>query len=258
MYRVNEMRLNEYLTSYKSRMEPIPEKKFDQLLKTTYSDIEKYYRTGAYRIYRGVGSHLNSFDDHLYMSPSFNRKEQSGAKNVVNLIVNNHSSWQAFPKREICCSSDYDGAFFYGGVYIVYPPNGTKIGVCPNDDFIEMENFLFSPYILSECGDIYCVNSLIEEFLLSNKLKPIDDYNDLIRASNEIEKLRQSKQLKIVNPLVYGFNYYEGSFIDLLAKFVTPKKFDIIKPGDNIPSNRELWMDVPCLLKKPKINEDKF
>lgn len=63
----------------------------------------------------------------------------ANTRSYVGLIMDNLDVWQSYPKRSqsLICTSGYTTASWYGdqtNVYRVFPVNGTKIAVCPDED----------------------------------------------------------------------------------------------------------------------------
>ena len=88
-------------------------------------------------IYRGVDE---GHEDFYTISPAGFSRQSANTANYTTLFVDNSPAWQAYPKRSqsiICTSSRRMGASyaFGGALYRVLPKNGSKIGVCPEDDF---------------------------------------------------------------------------------------------------------------------------
>jgi len=45
---------------------------------------------------------------------------------------------------------------------------------------------------------------------------------------------------------------YDNTFLNFIRELINPKHDDwsIVKSGDNIPKDREVWMSCPCVLVK--------
>ena len=101
-------------------------------LKGDYSDSINNFKNGRL-IYRGVDK---EFDKRLY-KPSVGGRISANTSNFVTLLVDNLDSWKQYPKRSksLICSTDWSISEIYGPVFIVLPKNGSKIGVCVEDDF---------------------------------------------------------------------------------------------------------------------------
>lgn len=86
-------------------------------------------------IYRGV----NTSEPHLLISPKKSRRVSKNTSNLYTGLVDGLPSWKDWPKRSqgIICSSSKDTAGQYGHEFLVFPKNGSKIGICLNGDFWE-------------------------------------------------------------------------------------------------------------------------
>lgn len=122
------MRYYEIITEGRSQV--ISEHEFRAML-PDYSDI-----LSKKSIYRGIDiSHDTEF---LKVDPKTEKLRRSAnSANYVTLFVDNEPEWSEFPKRSqsLICSVDVNVADGYGNVFRVLPKNGSKIGVCPANDW---------------------------------------------------------------------------------------------------------------------------
>ena len=244
-------RLNRYITE--SRAQAIDEDKFIDLARKNCSDILKYYSNGSNkRIYRG-GSLRSEFG---YADVSkFEERKSRNTNNYYTLIMNHSKSWKQYPKRNLICSTDYMYASGYGNkLSLVLPYNGVKIGVCSSDDiwdsFPTLDNLHSSVenlnYILSSISEITIGKEIGDSNIQSFKkdLKEFDDkydYKDILHGikNNFFEDIIKDT-LKLL---------YKGDMYKLIESLLDPvkNKFKLVKSGDKLPSNREVWMDGKVL-----------
>ena len=85
-------------------------------------------------IWRGMGERVEGLID----TNNFNRKS-ANTFNHYTIWMDNHSSWEAYPKRSksLICSTDSDYARGFGSVKLIIPADKNKIGVCSDSDLWE-------------------------------------------------------------------------------------------------------------------------
>lgn len=239
------MRLNEFLSEGRSKS--VNEKKFIQLLNEKCSDA---YNSKS-KIYRGVSND----DDFLYVDPSKSkpRPARNAYNNIYNLIFSNHKTWAKYPKRDmsIVCSTSEKKAARYNNVYVVYPFDGAKIGVCPEEDLWQSFKNNFDMSLNGVTADI--------EYTIDDVVGSLDwtlSYSELIRLFDmidknidNVDKLSTRQFLKTIGYLKNGI-WTKKKFIDCITDKLNPDKngFDLKTAGDKLPNNREVWTDTPCVL----------
>lgn len=237
-------------------------KKFKALIESDYSEAFSSYLKGN-EIFRGAVifsvNNENPFDE-------FSPKERISA-NIINIytpIINEHPSWNKFPKRRVVCSFDINKTLAYGNTYVVFPKNGTKIGICPGNDIWDSFHLLRNKQIDIE----YLAEELIR-FLddpqlkfssnISNKLNPknLDALKDF---SKKIDKKIQSMKEEKWNLYVNTKDFIKDlelqkvrdgklSLFDVLVSIFSPKGFTT-QSIKNLKSNQnsEVWFDNKYLL----------
>jgi hypothetical protein len=103
-----------------------------KMLSSDYTDAVKAFNNGN-KIFRGT----SSTDDYMITDPSIGTRISANTYNYYTLVIDNSSAWKAYPKRSksIICTSSPEYADEYGTIYAVFPINGSKIGVCSDEDF---------------------------------------------------------------------------------------------------------------------------
>lgn len=110
------------------RSRPIHPKR---LVAKPYSEAIKRCKAG-FPIYKGL--HLG-FDAYK-TDPKLLKRKSQYTSNHYTLLLSNLPVWRNWPKRDqsLICSTSFEYARNYGDLYIVLPKNGSKIGICPNND----------------------------------------------------------------------------------------------------------------------------
>lgn len=91
------------------------------------NDVKK-----GYIIYRGM-----DFQGSMYIiDPKKGTRKSANTPNYYTWIIDNDKRWKDYPKRSksIICTTSKRKSGVYGNKYIVFPYDGSKIGVCPEDD----------------------------------------------------------------------------------------------------------------------------
>jgi len=203
------------------------------------SDAFKAWRRNKEKyIYRGFDA------SDYYMTIDSKKFPERASANTTNeyTILFNHilKSWTKYPRRNVICSTDDINAASYGYTYFVFPVNGTKIGVCSDQDIwlsfkkgmggrslYRVNDFMFEVY-----GNYYNANDL-GGFLHTTYLNHVDGH--FIRTFKFME------------------NWKEGeSLYDYFNKILNPDKngFKLVKVGQPLPKDREVWFDGEALLVK--------
>jgi hypothetical protein len=89
-------------------------------------------------IYRGVDAAKNSVAFIGDTSKTGPRKS-ANTHNYYTLTIDNSEQWASYPKRgySFICSTDESYTSSYGEVFMAFPVNGTKIGICSDNDMWE-------------------------------------------------------------------------------------------------------------------------
>jgi len=279
------MRLKQFIITEK-RSESIS--KYDALdaINSKCKDALKEYRKGNI-IYRGIENH----DPFLKVSPSKFTRVSKGISNYYTLINDNSPAWEKYPKRSksIICANNYDLAYSFGKVYIVFPFDGAKIGVCSTNDYWSAFPFLRSKLYIDSIKNFndYIENLFNIRIVYKNvgDINKVKTYKDLQKLFHEFDKFVKEQDKKTIaemkrrdenrgfefkepdySPTINYFNkktyslllrYYE-KFNDLEKYFrylLDPKKnkFELKTIGDKLPKNKEVWTDSDSILVHHKI-----
>lgn len=241
------MRLEKYIIN-EGRSRQIT---FDQSIQMAKKcmDAINLYKNRDIGILRGIQT-TNIHDikpykgDFLSVQPSkFTRKSAYAEGNHYTLLLDNLPSWNKFPKRSksIVGSTDINKARSYDesdNVYVVFPVNGSRIGVCPTSDiFSSFDGFRsagdFNLMMLNNISD-KTWKSFIDSIDTYERIFDQETINYSFGGIHKFDKL---------------YDKYNNLF-DTIAKVFDPQDngFDVVKSGTTIPRGREVWTDGDCLL----------
>ena len=217
------------------------------------------------KIYRGLNNNYFAY----YINPKKStRKSAYVGSNYYTLLMDNLPLWKKYPKRSksIVCTTDYSKGKAYGTLYLVFPKDGSKIGVCPKDDIFYSFPKLYNnkEFIYNMRDWTYHFEDL--DFWMSNK-KSDKSWNSMKKLFNKIDELRKKQNslslsssddkdvIYIKEYFPYLFNKGKDS-LSGINQAMSPKKngFELKKAGDIIPADREIWTDGESML----INEGEF
>lgn len=218
------------------------------------SDVYKLLRTNNPQqsfphIYRG----LRHRDDYLFIKPSSYNRVSANTNNYYTILFDNLPSWKDYPKRSksIIGTVNYYTAEFYGTIYRVIPKDGSKIGVCPEDDIWNSFHILNSHFMTLQDFN-YCIDQCISIYNnnADNSIN-VNSYEELLTIFDYIQDNRD---------MFYGIlidMWYDGNkhmkFIDYIDKILlNPEKngFKLITYPytEKISYDCEIWTDGDSIL----------
>ena len=212
-------------------MKPINIKQTKLLMKTDYSEAAKSAKKGIC-IYRGQrDGYINS---PFISTPNYRISQNANYNIYTRLLSDILPSWKEYPKRNhsFICTNNINRADDYGNIYIVLPKNGTKLGICPEEDI--WDSFQTLPYTLND------FNIELSAFLLwiLNTDNSDNTYNKINMAklfengtTDEIENLFYNADKKMINFLSandYEIYYPEMVHNDLAEKILSNYKDELI------------------------------
>jgi hypothetical protein len=228
-----------------------------KLIKQHCKSALSAYKSKA-MVFRGLESDWTSFSK--FVQPSKFNRVSANTNNIYTLILDNANLWAKYPKRSksIICSTDPSRADSYGHLYIVFPKDGYKFGVCPKSDIWES----FGKTI----GYAQVFNSDFARYVREMGI----DFKD-----NTIEDLKfMCKQLDLAiknDPDALDYDSFEwkrnyaGDFMKLLEMLLNPNKngFKVSNNIKDLPhsGSHEVWTDSDCYLMSETWlhdNEDAF
>ena len=145
---LNEKTLNQYV--YLETEEEIAK----ALQLPEYSDAVAAFKKGK-RIYRGDKSQRGYLG--MFVTPGI-RVSQNTSNIYTKLMSELLPSWKNWPRRDRCavCTNNIGYALHYGELYSIFPQNGTKIGLCMDNDIWNSFPYLF------ELSNIHSLLSFID------------------------------------------------------------------------------------------------
>jgi hypothetical protein len=199
-------------------------------------------------IYKG----LEYFNKPYYAIDSSKIKRQS--QNTVNFYteyVSKHSAnWKMFPRRDHClvCSTSSYYANNYGTLYMVFPADGTKIGICPEQDFWES----FRGY-----GKIKSMGSFadfMEHVMVTSKKSNMDEF--LNKPISDCSFKDDWTHIKTVLSKTQYFSNVRDPIRTTVGQALNDKLdplkngFSLFEPGQIhlIPNNKEVWFSGKCVI----------
>ena len=236
------MRLQQYLTE-RTRSNKISQTDALEWIKTNAKDALKNTIQGKRPIYRGA------FDDKgetLIINPSkFERESAYIGSNYYTLLMDNLPSWKDYPKRSksIVCTTSREKSEDYGNnTFIVFPKDGSKIGICKGDDI-----YVSFKYLLKQLNIEY-----LYEF--SDNMKTLD-YTISGRRSDtswksmlKLFKIIDLKEEEVESTIIrhrFNFLYSSKSSKESFNIAISPVNngFKLVNTKTKLPKNREVWTD---------------
>jgi hypothetical protein len=229
----------------------------------TIDDLKEYINNDfseAYKqflndniIYRGD---KNNFDIQ-YIIPG-NRQSQNTLNYYTELFSNILESWKDFPKRNhsIICTNDYNKSTDYGGYsYIVFPKNGTKLGICPADDIWYSFNKFFekisdSYFYLDDFNKV--IYTILNAYDFDNIEEFIYNFKDITKETFIKDLFSTEEDINLYNL----FYRHKNNLYKFLNTIFDPyvNDFGLIDIDDliDVPDSREIWFDGDCIFINEK------
>jgi hypothetical protein len=239
------------LEYYNPPTKQLTQEQVEELLATDYSEAKQ-----SQNIYRGI--YGSSYDGPILVTPNPRKLRRSANEewNFYTAIINNSPAWKEFPKRQTICSTSLSRvmngyADEFSEAFRVYPKNGAKIGVCPEED-------------IWETGVKEANQAIAEVFTAFGVRKgKKDTYDFLVQACKEVDEKKDymiNQEPDIINNLDREFRYtgltteeyfsQNMPFLEFIQKYwITPDLFDVV-PIKHFTAgyNVEVWTDAPALM----------
>jgi len=233
------MRLQTYILN-EGRSKSITEEEAIDLLTTKCKKSLKIFQKQSGYIFRGVDNN----NDFLYINPNNfeDRKSRNTSNEYTEMFNYILPSWKRYPKRSIICSTDYtySRSFGYGNTFCVFPYDGANIAVCSHTD-------IWNSFVVNGIG--VGLNDLNKKmrFLYMSK-----DFGTWLRSYTWDEYSESDDEYV---KLPYKIEEYwsentDKTFFEVLDFMLDPKRngFEIVKSGDRLPKNREVWFHKEAIL----------
>jgi hypothetical protein len=238
---------------------------FLEYIQTDFSEAFELYRKGTV-IYRGIDA-----SEHFIMQKPVYRTSAYTNNYYTMLFSEILPSWSKYPKRNhsIICTTNHKKTEAYGERYIIFPKNGTKLGICPQNDIWDSFSNQFRS--LDHLNDSFLIlkKMLDNSTIVSDKhlLKMLDEFQKLSNKKiEEFKNLANNGEIRGFGISFSGLEIFKNfldhkdNLIEYLDNILSPKKNNFqlgyIKDIINKKTN-EIWFDNICLMMKEEYYEDK-
>lgn len=248
------MRLQRFINEGRSKSIPI-----EIAVETIKNKCTDFIKNGSI-VYRGI---YDSRDAALIVSPSNFERKSRNTSNYYTLLMDNLPAWQNYPKRSksIICTTNLNYANDMGESYRVFPYDGSKIGVCPDDDL--WASFGLDIHSLETFND--SIGIMMDNFTDYSE-DDIHTYNDLLKLFDKFDDHKSGFNIDRDSlPVYFNFKLFEPYFetdvklIDFAEEIFDPKrhkfKLENTKTFKNV-TFREVWTDGTSILLNSKIADD--
>jgi hypothetical protein len=220
------------------------------IIKTECSDAFQSFVQDKRALYKGFNG---KFPDIWITDPKLSKRKSANTSNYYTLLFSNLPSWRRFPRRDsslICTTNsmvagNYSGMF--GGLYIIFPVNGSKIGICSHNDMWSQ-----SLIDLNDDGPSDFNEALQQSGLSSNS------FNALISScvQHKAQLIATLGAWKLSLEMIDRLQLCKTSddFLKFFNLMLSPTRNNFhlttIKNIVKIPTNRECWTDGKSYLVK--------
>jgi hypothetical protein len=249
------MRFNQYILS-EGRGKPLKKAMALEYIKTHCKKaLEEYYK--GHIIYRGIDNTdiASAFE---ITGKSTTPRKSANTTNHYTLLIDNLPSWRGFPKRSqsIICSTSNDKASMYGEVFVVFPIDGAKIGICPEDDIFFSFKFMKGETMRTFNNSINNIMELVSGLKLGNTdaswavmMKYFKGIDDVMKPLSADERKEMTSRIFGAKIVLDGYDPEKGIFVHL-NEVMAPREnnFRLIQSGGVIPYDKEVWIEDKCIL----------
>jgi len=191
-------------------------------------------------------------DGNAYIvKPGEHTRVSANTYNTYTLLIDHSKKWAKYPKRSksIICSTNSTGPNSYGEVYVVFPKDGYKFGVCPTYDMWES----FHTHLKTSLDGF---NIMLERYLhdldIDIHIDYLRKYEDLELIGKKIDLVLQNTKREEPYPFKWMSEYDRyGNFMDLLEYLFDPEDngFKIETDISRLPNDdHEIWTDSESYL----------
>lgn len=215
-------------------------------------------------LYRGI---TGEDRDYISMDPTkFERRSQNTTNEYTEFLSNYSAAWKKFPprNRSLICATNRMISSGYGTVYLVFPQNGTEIGICPDSDFWSSFN---NAGIDSMADFAESIASAVRTWAKS-KFNVVYDPHSPSDQSKKLYKLFLEQPLGELiqsNSAIEQYLYiFHGFPLNLTVAQAMEKKLDPETNGFYVddtsqlpffPTDNEVWFSNKCILVRRAIFE---
>jgi len=200
-------------------------------------------------LWRGTRSNLAEV---ILIDPSDGIRKSENTDNYYTLLMDNSPYYQGWPKRSkslICTTNPFTATYYEGRIYALIPLNGSKIGVCPEEDIWKTSVEILNSESLVTFGQI---SLMMYNLGFSDK-----SYQSLLHWSTT------NKFIRRLDERFPEHNLGNKNFIEYMHEQMSPEKtgmkLETAESMDvtNYPDN-ECWTDGKCLLVRKDIYKQLF
>jgi len=240
------MRLKQHISESMERSVSIsPEEAFEGIRSHCKNALNSYKKDKM--VYRGV-----YMDQPTYLiKPGEHTRKSANTANTYTLLIDNSKKWVKYPKRSksIICSTKSSNSSGYGSLFVVFPKDGYKFGVCSSFDMWES----FSSKIKTSLHSFnYSIDRLIESLSIEFDIHNMEKYEDLKLMCKKIDMVLQNTQERNTRVFRWLFDYdMYGNFMDLLESLFDPEDngFKVVNDIKELPNvDHEVWTDSDSYL----------
>ena len=241
------MRLKQYILQEGSRSKNISKLEAQSIIKSDCMVSYEAFKSNKARIYRGLPTPFPT--GYKYINPKTSERRSANTDNYYTYIIDNSKSWSKYPKRSrsIICTTDKSYADNFGYIGMVFPIDGSKIGVASSPDFWgSFEQTITRGFDLDEFNYmlkkiVKKQNVMLDDKSLSSFKKTLSMFDKNI---NDWVKTLPGKN----NSPSFDVDFMDGykdNLWDHLQTLFEPKKngITLTKVGKPLPNNREVWTD---------------
>lgn len=207
-----------------------------------------------WRLYRGVDINYDIY----YIDPRGKERISPYAQNnYYNLFFSNVESWAKYPKRNqsLIGSTSMADAAHFGEMFLLFPEDGAKIGICPRRDIWDSFENLVLP--------LDAFNEYLEILISAANEDEPDSWSYMLKVFESIDNQKDMIERDLINSsstytfFTHRVKYFrkDVTLLQALERAFAPAKnnFILSKVGGPTPSNikkegNEIWTDSPAIM----------
>lgn len=249
------------LLERKGRTEEIDLNTFIDIATRAHMDNFQWFISTGQALYRG---HISINSHYGYVKPKDFDRVSANTSNYYTMLLDNSKKWNKFPKRSksLICGNQFKAA--YGSMserYVVIPKDGSKIGICPTDDFWDAFHMTYTGSDMSEFNqdlewiiEAFGMNRPKDINTLRKQVKLIDSQVAQLDDMDGYDAMRRQTRVNSTNDLWQMMKMKQWTLSEVLDYIIDPKEnnFRLIDHPKNLPTgrSRECWTDGDSLLLK--------
>lgn len=235
--------------------------KFIAALKENCSDALSGMKNNMGYIFKGIPGMKKEF--FLYDSSTVERTS-ANTNNFYTLFMSKYSpEWAKLPPRNksVICSSSYEMARGYGTPFQIFPFNGTKIGVCPEDDLW----MSFGKSGIKDLSDFNDQMAVLMTRIFANRdtFSYFDVKKINVVIANNIEQfLKMTIDSETMPKMPQWFTPFIGKTVgEAVNALLSPKYFKLLNTRSyfsEIIENKEVWFSGKCIIVRQDLIQKYF